>query len=242
MKLKFERRKRRKILFSIIYRLNKFPFTNRNKKLKLYLNLNWIFWRLAIEQADKNFSFSEESMRTKNLQFLIKKLSRDHKVLDLGCKYGRISSLIAEKTKVTVGVDYDKVAIDIAKKENSKNNLSFYHEDAYNYLTNSDESFDVIVLSHILEHLDGPEEFLTKFKCFFTYFYIEIPDFDDSYLNMYRYKTGARLIYTDDDHIWEFDRDSFQELLIKCDLDIIDSEYRYGLQKYWCKNTLSNKK
>ena len=209
MKFHFNRKKSRQPLVSIINRTSKLPFASQNRKLKLFLNLNWIFWRLSLEQADKVYGLSDDSMRRKNLSFLLNKLAPSLKVMDLGCKYGRISSIIAENTKSVVGVDHDKSAIDLAVKNNTKDNLSFHHADAYDYLQSNQDNFDVIILSHILEHLEDPEGFLSQFKPFFNYFYIEIPDIDDSYLNHYRHKEGLDLIYTDHDHIWEFDRDDF---------------------------------
>lgn len=235
MKFHFKRKKSRQIFVSIINRTSKLPIMGGKRKLRLFLNLNWIFWRLSLEQADKVYGFSDESMRRKNLNFLTTKLKPGFKVMDLGCKYGRISQIIAEKTKEVVGVDHDKVAVEIANKNNKANNVSFHHADAFDYLKSNDDKFDLIILSHILEHLDDPQELLNKFKGFFDYFYIEVPDIDDSYLNHYRYREKLDLIYTDHDHIWEFDRDSFKEILDVCDLEIMDSEYRYGLQKYWCK-------
>ncbi|MEZ5010020.1 MAG: class I SAM-dependent methyltransferase [Chitinophagales bacterium] len=235
MKVKFNRKKPRQPLFSIIYRLAKLPFASKIWKLKLFLNLNWIFWRLSMEQAVKLYGFSDEAMRRKNLQLLLSKLDSNSKVMDLGCKYGDISKIVAEKVKLIVGIDHDISALEIAKKENKADNLKFEYADAFDYLKSNDENFDVLILSHILEHLEKPEELLANFKEHFTHFYIEVPDFDDTYLNHYRYKVGSSLIYTDDDHIWEFDRDDFTAILENSGLEIIEAEYRYGLQKYWCK-------
>jgi len=235
MKFKFERKKSRQLFVSLVNRLSKLPFMSGKGKLKLFLNLNWIFWRLSLEQADKVYEFSDNSMRNKNLEFLLSKLQSSFKVMDLGCKFGRISNIIAGKTQKVIGVDHDKKAIKIAKTDNKLENLSFFHADAFEYLKDHNDKFDVIILSHILEHLDEPKTFLNKYKSYFDFFYIEVPDIDESYLNHYRHKEKLELIYTDHDHIWEFDRDSFKQLLDESGLVIIDSEYRYGLQKYWCK-------
>ena len=43
------------------------------------------------------------------------------------------------------------------------------------------------------------------------------------------------LIYTDNDHVAEFDRDELKEIFSACDLEILKSEYMHGVQRYWCK-------
>lgn len=238
MKFNFERKKPRNILVSVTNRFFKLPILSGHSKLKLFLNLNWIFWRLSLEQADKVYGFSDDSMRRKNLNFLLSKIRKTQTIMDLGCKYGRISSILAENAHSVIGVDHDNDAIKIASENYNQSNLNFISADALEYLNTNTVQFDVLVLSHILEHLDDPKEFVKKFKNYFTYFYIEIPDIDDSYLNHYRKREDLVLLYTDHDHIWEFDRDSFTELIKDCNLEIVDSEYRYGLQKYWCVKKL----
>ena len=54
------------------------------------------------------------------------------------------------------------------------------------------------------------------------------------YLNHYRKDQQLDLIYTDDDHITEFDRDELKALLQECNMKIIKEDYRYGVQKIWC--------
>jgi len=103
------------------------------------------------------------------------------------------------------------------------------------YLNKQEQSFNVLILSHILEHLDEPKAFIQKFKGFFNNIYIELPDFDATYHNHYRVKTGTSLIYTDMDHVTEFDRFELQDLIKSCNMEIVEAEYRFGVQKLWCK-------
>jgi len=132
-------------------------------------------------------------------------------------------------------VDHDGEAIATAQRTHQLPNLSFHHVEALAYLNASEKQFDVLLLSHILEHLDDPEAFLGMFKGHFTYIYIELPDFDKTYLNLYRADLGSTLIYTDDDHISEFDRDELKAVLTKCGIDVLESEYRFGVQRLWCR-------
>ena len=218
MKLRFDRQKPRHTLLSICYRLAKLPFASPKGKMRFYLDLNWIGWRLAIEQAERMYGFGEASMRRKNLEFLLVRVEPGARVLDLGCKYGEISALVAER----------------ARKMHPAKNLEFIHADAFEVLQREKDPMDLVVLSHILEHLEKPEEMLARLKAHAMHCYIELPDLDASYLNHYRHIAGAKLQYTDNDHIWEFDREALREVIESAGWRIIDSEFRYGVQKHWC--------
>jgi hypothetical protein len=145
-----------------------------------------------------------------------------------------LSNIISYKAKSVVGIDHDNTVIAIAKQKHQKKNLIFYNREALDFLKENENNFDVLILSHILEHIDNPKDFILKFKCFFKYTYIEVPDFDRSYLNLYRQRLGSKLIYTDNDHVSEFDRVEIKSLLEDCNLVILEQEYRFGVQKFWC--------
>jgi len=234
MGVRLNRKKKRVFLLTFIYRLSKIPFAGKKQKLKLFLNLEWIFDRLAMEYSYKTFSPQDHPARICTRGFLYRYVKPTDTVLDLGCNTGSISQILAERAKHIVGLDYDKPLIDIAIQNNKHANVEFHHGEAYDYLKNNKTQFDVLILSHILEHLDAPADFLNKFKGFFNYIYIELPDFDKTYLNHYRQKLGLELVYTDGDHVNEFDRYELQALLKECNIEIVSAEYIYGIQRLWC--------
>lgn len=235
MGVKLTRKKPKVILLSVIYRLHKLLPLSSKTKIKLYLNLEWIFDRLAHEMSFKNYSPEEHPLRKFTKQSILKHIKDTDRVLDLGCNLGDISSMIADKAKEVVGIDYKKRAIEKAKERWKKPNLLFVHAEALDYLKKNTKQFDVLILSHILEHLENPDEFLIRFKDFFKTIYIELPDFDRYYLNHYRKDFNCSLVYSDDDHITEFDRYELNDLLRKCGLEVFEAEYIYGVQKIWCR-------
>jgi hypothetical protein len=207
---------------------------SKKAKFKLYLNLEWIFDRFSHEYSFKNYIPEEHPVRTYTKLFLLHHIKTTDTILDLGCYAGDMSIYLSDKAKKVVGIDYNNVAITAAKKKYNKSNLNFICSDAYEYLNSSHETFDVIIMSHILEHLDDPESFLKKYTPFFKHVYIELPDFDKTLLNQYRKDHNLSLIYTDGDHVSEFDRFELQDLIKRSNLEIISSEYMYGIQKIWC--------
>lgn len=235
MGVKIERKKRRLFWLSAINRLHKILPLPKKTKLKMYLNLTWIFERLSHETSFSYYNTENHPVRLLPKRFIYKYMDRGFTVLDLGCSAGQISHVLAERVKKVVGIDYDKQAIDKAKMSYKRDNLEFYHGEAFEFLANNRDHFDLLFLSHILEHLDNPKEFLLKFKDFFDYIYVELPDFDRYFLNHYRKDLKLQLIYTDDDHVSEFDRYELRDLLAECGIEILDSVYIYGDQQLWCR-------
>jgi len=239
MGLKLSRSKPRHWLLSLIYRVHKLPMLSERTKLKLDLDLAWIFSRLAHETSQRVFPPSQHPLRTQATNFLERHLRSDHTVLDLGCKYGVITAAIAPRVKQVVAIDHDAAAIAIAGRDNARPNVEYVHADALAYLSTSQQSFDVLLLSHILEHLDQPAAFLRSFAPFFRQVYIELPDFEADFFGHYRSALGSTLNYTDADHVSEFDREELAEIVASSGLEVVDSEFRFGLQRLWCVFTPS---
>ncbi|MBL7951200.1 MAG: methyltransferase domain-containing protein [Flavobacteriales bacterium] len=235
MGVRMERRKKRVFLLSLLYRIDRaLPFS-KERKLRWYLDLEWIFDRLAMETSFKYYAAAEHPHRRYATMFLERHLNAGHAVLDLGCSTGDVSAVLAELAGNVVGVDHDEASIARARQKHQAANLTFLHMDALEFLRNSEKRFDVLVLSHILEHLDEPEAFLERFKSYFKWIYIELPDFDKTFLNHYRQHLKADLIHTDDDHVSEFDRDELRGMLDRCGIQVLESEYRFGIQRLWCR-------
>lgn len=242
MGIQVNRNKKRHFLLSFFYKLDKIIFLKSKTKLKIYLDLEWIFNRLSHEYSFDCYLYNDHPIRIYSSEFITNNISRTETVLDLGCKQGDISKLISAKAKHVLGIDFDENAIHEAKsKHHQIKNLDFTCSEAYKYLETTTENFDTLILSHILEHIDNPSEFLKKFSPFFKKIYIEIPDFDASYLNHYREKLNSQLIYTDNDHVFEFDRNEIKQLIETCNLSIDIVEYRYGVQKIWCSHNKQSK-
>jgi 2-polyprenyl-3-methyl-5-hydroxy-6-metoxy-1,4-benzoquinol methylase len=115
MGIKLNRQKKRNLLLTIIYRINKLIPISANKKLQLYLDLEWIFDRLSHETSFAYFDEEKHPVRIYSKEFILNHITPDHVVLDLGCKYGNMSNYIAKKAKKVIGIDFDEKAIEIAK-------------------------------------------------------------------------------------------------------------------------------
>jgi 2-polyprenyl-3-methyl-5-hydroxy-6-metoxy-1,4-benzoquinol methylase len=87
---------------------------------------------------------------------------RPQHILDVGCGVGRVSLELAQRfpdIQIT-GIDSDRASIDHARRAGPPANLHFLHVSELE----PQETFDLIIASEVLEHVDQPEEFLLSLR------------------------------------------------------------------------------
>jgi SAM-dependent methyltransferase len=125
--------------------------------------------------------------------------------LDYGCGNGRLSPLWLQRGWRYLGVDFSAANIDFARRLVAK-----LHPDAdARFLVGSLDDpeldraapFDAIVLSHVLEHVPDPPQFLARLRTLArpgAWLYIEVPD-------AARYTWNLRHRgYANTEHLWDF--------------------------------------
>jgi len=91
---------------------------------------------------------------------------KDKDVLDIACGEGYGANLIAQTAKTVVGVDISKEAIDFAKEQYPRTNLSFLQGSVETIPIDGVKIFDVVVSFETIEHVDVgvQESFLKEVK------------------------------------------------------------------------------
>ena len=225
---KFKRKKKFNIVNSFFYNLDKFLLLSNTLKLKFYLNLEFIFKRLAHEKSYVKFKNFHPS--TQNTIGNLKKfVNKNYNILDIGCGNGYIAYSLANYVKNITCVDYDLNAINYAQKKFSKKNINYICGDIKNIKNLNIKNINLIICSHIIEHLENPFTFLKFLKKFNTPIYIEVPDFENDNLNQVKKILNFDLRYTDADHIYEFDRFALIKKLKLMKFKIINQIYKNGV-------------
>jgi SAM-dependent methyltransferase len=85
-------------------------------------------------------------------------------VLDIGCGYGYGSNLLSAKAKSVTGIDYHPPAVEYAQSHYQAENLKYLRHNANEPLPFEDNSFDLVVSSEVLEHIERQEDLVREVK------------------------------------------------------------------------------
>jgi ubiquinone/menaquinone biosynthesis C-methylase UbiE len=103
---------------------------------------------------------------TRRKEMLIRLLRPHHRVLEVGCGIGLLSTEITDHVHELYSIDISPDLIELAKKSYDKKNITFLCANAYS-LEFQDDFFDAVVGMSVLHHLDvdkGLDEFRRVLK------------------------------------------------------------------------------
>lgn len=113
-----------------------------------------------IYTADRSWIFLRQEIRN-YFNYAKAQLKGELKVLEVGCGSGLlINSLASENPSISFkGLDMNRDQIKIAE-ENKTENVGFVCLDFFKF--NSNEKFDIVFTSEVLEHIEKPQKFIKK--------------------------------------------------------------------------------
>ncbi|MDO8565337.1 MAG: class I SAM-dependent methyltransferase [bacterium] len=153
------------------------------------------------------------------------------KVLDIGCGLGWLLSALPEAWEKH-GIELSKTAATFAQQYGKifEGPLS-----ASAYL---DNSFDVIFIHHVIEHMEKPEEEIKNIKRILKpdgILILGTPDFDSGCARLFG--ENYRLLH-DETHISLFSNDSIHRFLRDNDFEIFRVEYPFFKTRFFTKENL----
>ena len=115
-------------------------------------------------------SNSKEDLLAERRREVLVELFDKHKkedtktILDFGCGKGELVSILSERDLTIVGVDIDVESLLRAEKlVKGRDNVTL-ERGSLDANIIRDHSFDAIIISEVLEHLDDPKEYLQFFS------------------------------------------------------------------------------
>lgn len=151
-------------------------------------------------------------------KFIIDNINQNDKVLDIGCgkslSYGQE---LSSRVDFLDAIDINEDLINSCLKSNKHNNINYYKLDITKELPT--KSYDVVILSHVLEHLKNPLEVLQNIRKITKKIIVRLPRYDDHWHYLVKKDLGL-FYYKDRDHKKEFILETAKKLVQDAGWDI----------------------
>ncbi len=143
-------------------------------------------------------------------QFFLDHIASTDRVLDIGCGNGALAYDLAKKAESVVGVDLNPKHESAWHGRFAAPNLTCRVGDATTLSTT--ETFDVVILSNVLEHIEHRVDFLKRIRHLAPLFLLRVPMIDRDWITLYKKELGIEY-RLDQTHVVEYTLEGFlQEL------------------------------
>lgn len=226
--LSMPRQKGKSVAVSIGYklvRIGKMIF-GRERLLRYFLNSARIRWRFAFEIAGEiDGGQFHNYAKALNEDLLSRYIDKSSSVIDIGCGLGRWCKVAGQYANSVVGIDYDAALIAIANNENNADNIEYLVGDVTKDLDG--RTFDLALLTHVIEHIDSPDDLLFELKGIAKTLIVEVPDLAQDPLNFMRLKYDQPF-YSDGDHVREYTEETLLNQLSRTGWRVIETRKNGG--------------
>ena len=156
------------------------------------------------------------------------------RVLDVGCGNGALAAELSRYCGHVTAIDIDPDNIRMARRKNARENIAYIVGDATTH--RFDGSFDAVVLSNVLEHIEDRAAFLKRLSRLSGRFLVRVPMVDRDWITLYKKERGLpwRL---DDSHFVEYTFDLLKKEMSSARLGIVEHRVRYGELYAVCEKT-----
>lgn len=145
-------------------------------------------------------------------------------VLDLGCGSGLALDLLRDMGWRTTGLEPHPVAADVARRSGHE----VFCQSATDPLP-SGQTYDLIIASHVLEHVHSPTRMLTQVRPLLTpgtgRMVIEVPNLDSLFTRLFQ---GLATAFDTPRHLYMFSPATLQQVLTRAGFDIVRLRHRSG--------------
>ena len=166
----------------------------------MLLDAEQVTWRLAFEAAGKRCGDVFYEDLALNPAILSEWVPPGARVLDVGCGHGYFGRILADRLQSYFGIDINPNSVRIERQAPLPAHVRFEVGDAREL---PEMEFELVLLVHVLEHLDDPIALLRVAARLASIAIIEVPDFDRCILNPVRLDLGIDFS-SDADHVREY--------------------------------------
>lgn len=194
--------------------------------VRLALKLHNFAYKLASRLAINAEDGLHPKHRLMNYhKFFLNHISSTDRVLDIGCGNGALAYDLAGKAAHVVGIDTNKKNYKAWETRFARKNLAYQIADATTF--SPPETFNVVVLSNVLEHIEHRVDFLKRIKHLAPLFLIRVPMLNRDWITLY--KKELELEYRlDKTHFTEYTIENFTQELHDAGLVIQSHSIQFG--------------
>ncbi|WP_242203311.1 class I SAM-dependent methyltransferase [Aestuariivivens insulae] len=165
---------------------------------------------------EKAYHFIRTIALKKKLNLINSYTGKSKTLLDVGCGTGDFLKVAQQNQWMVSGIEPNEQARGIANKKN--NNSVYDTEQLYKFESNS---FDVITLWHVLEHLPNLKDQITLLKKLLKpkgTLIVAVPNYKSFDATYYKNFWAA---YDVPRHLWHFNKDSIRKLFTKQSMEVV---------------------
>ena len=166
---------------------------------------------------------------TRYHDFFVNNVEENESVLDLGSGRGDVTYDVARKTNGDVfGLELNWNNVRYAQKTYHRYNLVFHQGDMRKDIPNY-RTFDIVILSNVLEHLDDRVNLLKTIvdKCKPSKILFRVPYFEREWIVAMKKELGVNY-FLDNTHKIEYEIDEFEKEMRNAGLEIIKQRINWG--------------
>lgn len=161
--------------------------------------------------------------------FFLRRINDGERVLDVGCGYGAVARSLARAYPRcdVVGMDQDKFRLTQARALDNPPNLQFVEGDATKTVPAG--SWDAVVLSNVLEHIEERVRFLLALQeaTRASRYLIRVPLFERDWQMALRRELGVNFL-SDDDHKIEHTLTEFRAEISEAGFTTVELQTMWG--------------
>lgn len=211
------------------------PYENAEQLMRLDSKLYQLHGQAAIAQSG---GLHPKHKLTDYHRFFVNRLQPNERVLDFGTGVGAVAYDIAEHAGARVdGIDILPENIEAARQRFAHERVRYFEGDGLKFSPNP--PYDVVVMSNVLEHLEGRPKALkaSQQASSAPRFLIRVPSFERDWRVAYKRELGVEW-RLDEDHKTEYTIEQFHQELAEAGLEIVHLESCWG--EIWAEARAGN--
>lgn len=195
--------------------------------IKFLLQIHTYSYKIVsflVKKLEKNYLHPKHRIMNYH-QFFINNIKKGDKVLDLGCGNGALTYDLGEKASSVVGIDLNEKNIQTARREYGRENIKYIIGDITRDFSN--QRFDVIILSNVLEHIKNRLAFLESIRPLAPKIIIRVPMINRDWITLYKKELGVEW-RLDNTHQTEYTFKTFKKEIEQAGFIIENYSVQFG--------------